>query len=95
MNNLNQFSVSFDRANNIAVFKDTRTEEPLYSCKANPAEIAEMCRYIACFFLKQAHDTEQTDDYTICDYTCNKEWEQILKMFNGSYHNGFIHSEKK
>ena len=95
MNKSILFSVSLDRANNTAVFKDTTKEEPIYSCSAEPSELAEMYRYMARFFLKQAHDTEQTDDYTICDYTCNKEWEQVLKMFDGSYHNGFIHSEKK
>ena len=90
MNNEITYKVSFDKAQGIATFEDTRRYEPLYS-----GDVSEVYRYMACYFLQMAHYSETSEEFLTPSYTNSNEWTQILKMFSGGFHNGIVHTEEK
>lgn len=95
MNKEITYQITFNQSENKATFTDTRRSSPLYVGGTEPEEVAEMYRYIACYFLQLAHYTDYPNQFTKPVYNKENEWKQIEKMFGGWYHNGFIHTEEK
>jgi len=91
-----EYKITFDETQNRATFEDIRRKEPLYRGAATFEDIAEMYRFIACYFLEMAHYMEHNNTFdTPPIYTSGKEWEQLRKMMKGWYHDGFIHTEEE
>ena len=90
------YKITFDKENNRATFEDVSKKEVLYKTEARFEDVAEMYRFMACYFLEMAYHTEHTHTYdTPPVYTSREEWRQIMKMFKGGYHNGIIQPEEE
>jgi len=89
------YKITFNQSENKATFTDTRRKKPLYIGGTEPGELAEMYRYIACYFLQMAHYEDYPNTWTTPKYYSGDEWEQIHRMMKGWYHNGFVDSKEE
>lgn len=76
------YKITFNQSENKATFTDTRRKKPLYIGGTEPGELAEMYRYIACYFLQMAHYEDYPNTWTTPKYYSGDEWEQIHRMLS-------------
>lgn len=90
------YRITVDEEGDRVIFEDLTNGKTLYSGPGNYWDEAELYRYIAVYFLSKAYFTEHCNTYDNPPaFTSKQEWQQIYKMIEGWYHNGFLQCAPK